>query len=392
MKPLGYCLFETTIGSCAIAWTESEDPRFSHAVARLRLPEATPGLTASRIARLSGTEESNKPPREIAEVIKRLRKHLRGEIQDLRDIAVNLNGAATFARQVYDAAREIPPGQTRSYGELASDAGRPGAARAVGHALGKNPISIIIPCHRILAAGGQPGGFSAHGGLSTKARLLAIEGATFGPPVVIKSQRDVDRAAKLLAAADPKLAPCMAKPITWQRRPAQSLYATLAEAIVHQQLAPKAASTILSRVQALSPGGTIPEPAHLLELSDQRLREAGLSGAKTASMKDLAAKTLDGTVPAAEKVVSMGDEAIIRRLTSIRGVGRWTVEMLLIFNLGRMDVFPVDDYALRRSLGHLYGMSEVPPAKHVEALGDRWRPYRTVVSLYLWHHLRTLES
>jgi len=197
MKPVAYCLFETPLGSCGIAWSERGDSRTPPAVTLLQLPEATAKMTESRIARSSGAGESSAPPHRIAEVIKRVCKHLRCEFQDFRDITVDLDGAGPFARQVYEAAREIPTGETRTYGELAKALGRPTAARAVGQALRRNPIALIIPCHRILAAGGHPGGFSAHGGLATKATMLAIEGATLGPPPTIKSERDPRRGGRL---------------------------------------------------------------------------------------------------------------------------------------------------------------------------------------------------
>jgi methylated-DNA-[protein]-cysteine S-methyltransferase len=145
-------------------------------VTLLQLPEATTEKTAARVVRSTGASKASKPPPPIAEVIERLCKHLKGDIQDFRDIPIDLEGAAPFARQVYEAARRIPPGQTTTYGELAKAVGHRGAARAVGHALARNPIALIIPCHRVLAAGSKPGGFSAHGGLATKARMLAIEG------------------------------------------------------------------------------------------------------------------------------------------------------------------------------------------------------------------------
>src|ERR1019366_3270845 len=124
-----------------------------------------------------GARQPSPPPPEIAEVIKRLGKHLRGEIQTFRDVPVDLTGATVFVRKVCEAAREIPAGKTITYADLANNLGQPTAARAVGQALGRNPIPLIIPCHRILAAGGKPGGFSAHGGRATKAKLLALEGA-----------------------------------------------------------------------------------------------------------------------------------------------------------------------------------------------------------------------
>jgi 3-methyladenine DNA glycosylase/8-oxoguanine DNA glycosylase len=180
----------------------------------------------------------------------------------------------------------------------------------------------------------------------------------------------------------------MAKPIEFNPKAEQSPYAALFEAVVHQQLSPKAATTILGRVKAMYPGSTIPEPGDLLRTPDRLLRGAGLSRAKTASLKDLAAKTLDGTVPSSEKIVALSDEEITRRLTSIYGVGRWTVEMLLIFNLGRTDVFPVDDHALRKSIADVYGMKEIPTPKQLNALGESWRPLRTVATLYLWNSIK----
>jgi len=180
MKQVAYCLFETPLGSCGIAWTEGENSGTLPAVTFLQLPEATTELTESSIARHCGALQASAPPPPIAEVIEKVRRHLNGDAQDFRNVALDLDGAAPFARQVYMAARQIPAGQTTTYGNLARDLGRPTAARAVGQALGKNPVALLIPCHRVLAAGGKLGGFSAHGRRATKAKLLAIEGTTFG--------------------------------------------------------------------------------------------------------------------------------------------------------------------------------------------------------------------
>jgi len=171
MKQAAYCVFETPLGWCGIAWSERADSSVPPAVTCLQLPEAMAKITETRMARTSGARKASAPPPRIAEVIEKIRKHLQGEIQDFRDIAIDLDGADRFARQVYEAAREIPPGETRTYGELAKALGQPAAARDVGQALARNPIALIIPCHRVVAAGGKPGGFSAHGG-------LGIEGAT----------------------------------------------------------------------------------------------------------------------------------------------------------------------------------------------------------------------
>jgi O-6-methylguanine DNA methyltransferase len=176
MKPIAYCVFDTRIGPCGIAWRDDETERGVPTVISFQLPEATTEATEAKIARESGGRPSSAPPPAIAALIERIRKHLEGNTEDFRDIDVDLGGAAPFARQVYAVARTIPPGQTTTYGEIAEALAKPGAARAVGQALGKNPVPLIIPCHRVLAAGGKPGGFSAAGGLTIKARMLAIEG------------------------------------------------------------------------------------------------------------------------------------------------------------------------------------------------------------------------
>ncbi len=179
MKQASYCVFETPLGACGIAWREAADSGSQPVVVLVQLPEATPQRTESRIGQKCGSREPSVPPQEIAEIIERIRKHLQGEVQDFRDVAVELDGIAPFARQVYKTAREIPVGQTRTYGEIAKAVGQPAAAQEVGQALSKNPVPIIVPCHRVAAAGGKPGGFSAHGGRVTKSKLLALEGAPF---------------------------------------------------------------------------------------------------------------------------------------------------------------------------------------------------------------------
>lgn len=173
MKNIAYCLFETQLGWCGIAWHEPEGT-----VVLLELPEASPALTEEKIVQNCGAQKAGELPRIIADLINKIGRHLRGDIQDFRDIAVDVENRGLFAQQVYTAARAIPAGQAMTYGELAKAINRPKACRAVGQALGRNPVPLIIPCHRVLAAGHKLGGFSAYGGLATKARLLALEGVT----------------------------------------------------------------------------------------------------------------------------------------------------------------------------------------------------------------------
>jgi len=177
VKQVAYCLFETPLGSCGIAWDEGVSSGAGIAVTLFQLPEATAELTESRIARNSGAARSSKIPLQVTNICKRVCYHLNGALQDFRDIPVDLDGVGPFVRKVCEAAREIPVGQTVTYADLANTLGRPSLARAVGRALGRNPIPLIIPCHRVMAAHGKPGGFSAFGGRVTKAKLLAIEGA-----------------------------------------------------------------------------------------------------------------------------------------------------------------------------------------------------------------------
>lgn len=171
-------MFETPFGWCGIAWREGPIAGTPCAVTFLQLPETTLELTESRIRQNSGTDRPSTAPPQIAAVIGRVRKHLGGDIQNFSDIPVELGGASAFVWRVYEATREVTPGKTATYSDLAHALGQPTAARAFVRAMARNPIPIIIPCHRVVASGGKPGGFSASGGRAIKAKLLAIEGAT----------------------------------------------------------------------------------------------------------------------------------------------------------------------------------------------------------------------
>jgi len=166
----------------------------------------------------------------------------------------------------------------------------------------------------------------------------------------------------------------------------------LAESIAYQQLTGKAAATIFGRVRALYPKRKWLDPKQLLATPDETLRAAGLSRAKTAALKDLAAKTIDGTVPSGRALLRMTDDEIITRLTMVRGIGRWTVEMLLLFDLGRPDVWPVDDYGVRKGFAKTFRRRELPTPKQLMKLGEKWRPYRSVAAWYFWRALDAPEK
>jgi DNA-3-methyladenine glycosylase II len=173
-------------------------------------------------------------------------------------------------------------------------------------------------------------------------------------------------------------------PFTLTPRSKRSPFESLARAIAYQQLHDKAAESILRRFVALFPTRRFPQPADLLAMNEQAIRGAGFSQAKVAALRDLAAKTLDGTVPTGAVVRKLDDEAIIERLIAVRGIGRWTVEMLLIFQLGRPDVLPVDDFGLRNGFRIAYGRRSMPKPKELGEYGERWKPYRTAAAWYLW--------
>jgi DNA-3-methyladenine glycosylase II len=198
-----------------------------------------------------------------------------------------------------------------------------------------------------------------------------------------------EEAHEHLASTDPRLAALIAQSLRYNIKPIAPIrpFHALAESIAYQQLSGKAAATIFGRIRALYPRGKWLDPEKLLATPDKFLRAAGLSRAKIAAFKDLAAKTIDGTVPAGRALIRMSDDEIIARLTTVRGIGRWTVEMLLLFDLGRPDVWPVDDYGVRKGFAKTFGRRKLPTPKQLTKFGEQWRPYRSVAAWYFWRAL-----
>src|SRR6266576_5080545 len=177
-----------------------------------------------------------------------------------------------------------------------------------------------------------------------------------------------------LAATDPRMAALIKRSLRYNVRPGGLVrpFDALAESIAYQQLSGKAAATIWKRVRALYPRSKYLDPRRVLETPDEKLRGAGLSRNKVAAIKDLAAKTIDGTVPRARALAKMSDEEIIARLITVRGIGRWTVEMLLLFELGRPDVWPVDDYGVRKGFAKTFRRRKLPTPKQLTKFGEQW--------------------
>ena len=197
---------------------------------------------------------------------------------------------------------------------------------------------------------------------------------------------DLAEAMRHLSAKDEKLAALIAETAQFQADvdAAQSPYEALMESIAYQSISGKAAATIFGRIRALSGNGRPPSPEQMLKLRKSALRKAGLSGAKVLAMKDLARKTIEGIVPTREEATKMSDEELVERLISVRGIGAWTVEMFLIFNLGRPDVLPIHDLGVKKGWSVTYGKKHMPKPKELLAFGEQWRPYRTIASWYMW--------
>lgn len=397
----GFALFDTLIGRCGIAWRGAQ-------VIGVQLPEDSDVRLRERMSRSVPDAAEARPPSWVVPVIASIQALLAGEQPDLSDVPLDMSGLPPFRRRIYELARAVPPGQTVTYGELARRAGAPGTARAVGQALGRNPFAIVVPCHRVVAANGRTGGFSANGGVATKVKMLELERAAAAaesaeaPPATLgmgvparKTSRatrpalpfDGDAAVSHLRTADPVLGRHLDRlgPFELQLKAAPTVFAMLAEAIVYQQLSGKAAATVYGRVCALEKNRDgHPTAAGLLCLPEETLRGAGLSRAKTLAIRDLAERADRGILPTMAELSAMDDEAIVAELTKVRGIGRWSAEMFLIFCLGRPDVLPLGDYGVRKAAALLHRLPDLPDAARLAALGESWRPYRTAASWYLW--------
>jgi DNA-3-methyladenine glycosylase II len=216
----------------------------------------------------------------------------------------------------------------------------------------------------------------------TTATADATPTATFG--------FDPAQATAHLCTADPALGMVIdtVGPFGMQLKSSRSLFGSLAEAIVYQQLSTKAAATIYGRLEALYPRATQGfTPLHILRSPDEKLRGVGLSRAKVLALRDLAQRVAQRQLPTLEEAQALADDALIERLIEVRGIGRWSAEMFLMFRLGRADVLPVDDYSLRKAYAAAFRKRKLPSGEALTKAGERWRPYRTVASWYLWQTL-----
>lgn len=197
---------------------------------------------------------------------------------------------------------------------------------------------------------------------------------------------ELDIAVKHLCACDEKMEALIAdlRPFEIDLHNTHSPYEVLIRAICYQSITRKAASAIYGRIKQLGQNGHPPSPEQMLKLPSSKLRKAGLSAAKAKSMKDLAKKTVLGIVPTHDEALKLPDQELVQRLISVRGIGAWTVEMFLIFRLGRPDVLPIHDLGVKKGWSVVYGKKHMPTPKELLKFGERWRPYRTIASWYMW--------
>ncbi len=389
-----HAFFDTPLGRCAVAWSR-------RGIRALQLPDATDGKTLEALRQRAPDTEERPPSKEARQAIAFVTRLFSGDRSPHHVPKLDLEGHPKYYIDVYNELLAVPPGATISYGELASRAGKPGAARVVGRIVGRNPIPLLIPCHRVIGADGGLHGFSAPGGVATKRRILDLEGtpgptepaAPSGKKKTLKKATvdgapriDTTAAVRFLQSRDPVMKALIERtgPCGLAVDGMTSLFETLLEAIVYQQLTGKAAATIFGRVLELFRPKKVIEPLDILRASDEELRSTGLSGPKIAAIRDLADKTAAGELPSVAELQRLDDEAVVERLTRVRGIGRWTVEMLLIFGLGRPDVLSTGDYGLRKGYAVLYNNGTLPSPREFAAAGERWKPWRSVASWYLW--------
>ena len=372
-----YSLFETAIGFCAIGWT-------AKGIFTFQLPGRNKAETEELLLKSYPTAKNDNPPPEVEDVIGRAKGLMSGQKVDFDDLDLDYGKASPFKKQVSEALRQVKRGQWVTYGDLAKMVGKPRGAQAVGRVMATNQIPLIVPCHRVLAGGRSLGGFSSVGGNETKVRMLAIEGVqlpkeklglTYEPEAAVEAIKKINASFKKLVK--------VVGPLRLIVNPIDSPSHALIKSIVYQQLTGRAASTILKRLKEHF-GGHLPSAADFLEVKVETLRKLGLSRRKAEAIIDVARKELAGEIPPLRQLRRLSDDEIIERLTKIKGIGRWSVEMLLIFRLGRKDVWPVHDLGVRKGLSILLGRKDTitPKEALVEAKG--WPFYRSAISWYLW--------
>ena len=369
-----YDIFDTALGPCGVRWS----PR---GICGVQLPMADADTLTDKM-RQDGAE-AGRPTRAVGVAMRKMQRHLDGRLDPLTSLELDLSALTPFRAAISQVLRTVGPGQTITYGELARAVGKPGATQAAGSAMANNPLPLVIPCHRVLAAGGSLGGFSAHGGVSTKLRLLSVEGADLAPVarrgISELRRRDSDLGQVIKRAS---------KPYRVSTMQADDPFTVLCQSIVHQQVSMKAGATIFGRLLAVGGRGKKMSAAKVLAAKVEAMRGAGLSGMKVSYVKDLAHKSQSGELPL-KRLARMDDAPIIEALTAVKGIGIWSAQMFLMFHLGRLDVLPVGDLGLRKGVQQVYGLASQPTPGELQQRALAWAPFRSIATWYFW---RALEA
>lgn len=391
LKPenLFYYIFKTRHEHAAVCFDQSA------IIQRLWLPVNSRKKLLTSIKEFApGAIEKKSPPASIQKLVRETQQYFLGNNCNFNRFTCSLEGLSPFYRKVLEELRKVPFGTTITYKELAYCAGKPNGARAAGLAVAKNPFPLIYPCHRVIKSDGKIGGFSSGKGIVQKVEMLKLEGTeiiqiTSEPQIktpMILDQKSINKGIKYLCKKDRQLA------IWIKKLPRFKLvtdncttpFQALLEAIIYQQLTGRAAKTIYKRVIDLFGNPKEISPLDLIRSEEDELRQTGVSGPKILAIKDLAEKALSGALPSLKKMKQMSDQQIISKLIQIRGIGKWTAEMLLIFRLGRADVLAIDDYGLKKGLAILRKRKDLPSSKELKKEGENFKPYRTIASWYLW--------
>jgi methylated-DNA-[protein]-cysteine S-methyltransferase len=378
---MAFLLLDTPLGPAGLQWSEA-------GITGLRFGRTQEGLRAQ--LSLRGAPEARQPPPFVRDAVKKLNAHLLGRPQDFASIPLDFSGTSPSFVDVARALRDTPAGRTVHAEVLANRLALPGGPARLRRLLARSPFPVLLPGHRVLDDGGRLGPWG--GGEALHERLLLLEstgqpglhaqdGTPDGPRVEV--------ALAHLRAADSTLGQLIDEvgPYAVTLRRGHSPYEALARSIVGQQITGRAATAILARLASVFGTKGVPPPRRILGAKDAQLRAAGLSGGKARAFRDLAAQALAGNVPSWAVLRRWPDERILSTLTEIHGIGRWTVEMVLLFRLGRPDVLPLGDYGVRKGYGRRFTRGRLPSIRELQRRGWRWRPYRSVASWYLWRAL-----
>ncbi len=378
---MAFTVQETPLGLCAVEWSDAGIQRLAFGRGAEMRRE---GLAAR------GGVESQRPPPFVRELTTRLRAHLSGRPQDFTAVPLDLSATSPGFRELADSLRKTSAGATLDVERLATRLSLSGGSTRVRQLLARNPLPVLLPSHRLLGPAGVLGAWG--GGEVLQERLLGLESMAHPPLHELDGQparARVEEALEHLRRSDPALGEVMERVGAYRLhlRRGHSPYEALARAIVGQQISGRAATAILAHLASQFGTPGVPAPGRILGANDAKLRASGLSAGKARAFRDLAARTLAGEVPGWAVLRRWPDERILAKLTEIHGIGRWTVEMVLLFRLGRPDVLPLGDLGIRKGYARALGQGRLPSTRQLQRRGWRWRPFRSVPSWYLWRAL-----